>query len=59
MNLGYVLSAALPMEGDKCWQQTSLDFLQTRLSQCPLPSWQGLELELQTSPANLFLSHNV
>lgn len=33
MYLGNVLSAALPMEGDKCWQQASSAFLQT-----PLPS---------------------
>lgn len=51
--------ATLPMEGDKCLQQISFDFLYTPLSQCPLPSLQGLEFELQTSPANLFLSHNV
>lgn len=39
--------------------EADCDFLHPPLSQCPLPSWQGLEFELQTSPANLFLSHKV
>ena len=46
------------MGGDKCLQLTSRDFLYP-ITRHPLPSLPGLEFELQTSPANLFLSHNV
>lgn len=59
MNLGNVSLAAFPVEGDQCLQLISSGFLHAPLSRCPLPFLQGLELEWQTSPANLFLSHNV
>lgn len=58
MNLGNVSWATLQMGGDKCLQLNSRDFLNP-ITRHPLPSLRELEFELQTSPANLFLSHNV